>query len=139
MSDYNDDFDVFDSYTGEIPPDEDLTVSELMLGSVDEFVREQLMPDYMRVVGPRYQRRWAADWWRYPEAVSRLDALWRSWESARHDPTAMSSWWRVDVDHHIPVLMSSEGPFANSEDRNEPGQPLPYTAPPPSMFPDLRA
>ena len=26
---------------------------------------------------------WAADWWRYTEAVVRLEALWRSWEHLR--------------------------------------------------------
>jgi hypothetical protein len=91
---------------------------------------------YTRGVGPRYQRRWAADWWNYPEAVSRLEALWRSWEAARLEPTAMSGWWRDDVDHHMSVLMWAEGPFAASEDKNAPGEPLPYKPPP--AFPDLR-
>ncbi|MBG0741145.1 DUF4913 domain-containing protein [Paeniglutamicibacter antarcticus] len=67
--------------------------------------------------------------------MSRLEALWRSWEAARLEPTAMSGWWRDDVDHHMSILMSTEGTFAASEDKNTPGEPLPYTPPPPSASP----
>jgi hypothetical protein len=110
----------------------------MMYGSVDEFVREQLMLIYTRVVHSRGAYRWAADWWKYPEAVSRLEALWRSWEVARLDPLAMSAWWRDEVDHHMPILMAQDGPFAAAEDSNGPGERLPYKPPPPSAFPDLR-
>ena len=36
------------------------------------------------------------------------------------------------------ILMSTEGPFAKSEDTNKAGEPLPYTAPPEGLFPDMR-
>ena len=115
--------------------------STLMFGSVDEFVREQLLNTYTRVVGPagRAHRRWAADWWRYPEAIVRLEALWRSWEHLRQDgATGSSTWWRDHLDHHMPILMDVEGPFAEAKDSNNPGEPLPYTPPPEGMFPDVR-
>lgn len=123
--------------------DEDAEVTELVptlvFGSVDEFVREQLSYTYVRVVGPRGQRRWSAEWWRSAEATSRLESLWRAWEHLRQDgTTGMSSWWRDHLDHHMPVLMSPEGPFADSKDQNGPGEPLPYKSPPPGMFPDVR-
>jgi len=111
---------------------------ELVFGSVDEFVREQLRVMYRRVVGERSPRRWAADWWNYPEAVSRLDALWRSWENARQDPVAMSAWWRDHLDHHMPILMSQDGPFATATASAAAGEMLPCDPPPPSMFPDQR-
>ena len=38
----------------------------------------------------------------------------------------------------MPILMSTEGPFAKSEDTNKPGEPLPYAAPPEGLFPDMR-
>lgn len=103
---------------------------ELFFGSVDEFVREKLRYVYVRRVGPSGPHRWAADWWKFPEAISRLDALWRAWEALRLEPTfGMSVWWRDHADHHMAVLLSPEGPFADARDRSEPGEPLPYTAP----------
>lgn len=117
----------------------------LYYGSVDEFVREYLILAYRRRVDGQ-RTMWAADWWKYDEAVIRLEALWRSWEELRLDAaTGMSVWWRDHADHHMNVLLSADGPFAaageGGADRpntNEKGQPLPYAAPPAGMFPDLR-
>ena len=68
----------------------------------------------------------------------------------------MSVWWRDHADHHMRVLMSTDGPFATSRDANEVDQtaaskalvgklavrsqtgPLPNTAPPQGMFVDVR-
>lgn len=134
--DLDDDSDVGGADAAEISePD------TLVYGSVDEFVRENLSVKYRRVVGPsnRAPRRWSAQWWRSPEAVSRLEALWRSWEHLRLDgATGSSTWWRDHLDHHMPILMSPDGPFADSVDQNKPGEPLPYEAPPEGMFPDVR-
>lgn len=93
MSDYSDDFTDADEPVGDVaPPADDAEApAALVFGSVDEFVREQLRVMYRRVVGERSPRRRASDWWNYPEAASRLDALWRSWENARQDPVAMSA------------------------------------------------
>lgn len=117
----------------------------LYFGSVDEFVREYLVNAYRRRVDGQ-RSCWAARWWEYDEAVIRLEALWRSWEELRQDPaTGMSVWWRDHADHHMNVLLSSDGPFAAAGEGgdgrincNEKGQPLPYMAPPPGMFPDVR-
>jgi hypothetical protein len=38
----------------------------------------------------------------------------------------------------MPILMSPEGPFAKSEDKNNPGDPLPYAESPDGLFPDMR-
>ncbi|MGE3194624.1 MAG: DUF4913 domain-containing protein [Microbacteriaceae bacterium] len=133
-------------------------VPQLYFGSVDEFVREKLRFTYIRRVGPTGAYRWAADWWRYPEAISRLDSLWRAWEALRLDGTfGMSVWWRDHADHHMRMLMAPDGPFATSRDTNEADPtaaaramvgkssverpavgPLPYTAPPVGMFVDVR-
>ena len=99
-----------------------------VFATVDEFVAERLRYMYARKVGPQNvaQHRWAADWWNYPEAVSRLEALWRSWEYLRLDgPLGMSTWWRDHADYHMAALLSPEGPFARSTDRNDWGEPLP--------------
>jgi hypothetical protein len=113
----------------------------LMYGSVDEFVREYLRYMYTRPVGGGNARyRWAGDWWRHPEAVARLEGLWRSWEHLRQDPaTGASTWWRDHADHHMTILLSPDGPFARSKDTCDPGEPLPYTEPPAGWFPDLRS
>lgn len=117
---------------------------ELYFGSVDEFVRGFLLPNYKRRVdGQRVM--WAAEWWKYAEAVARLDALWRAWEHLRQDAqTGMSVWFRDHAEHHMSILLSTDGPFAaagEGEDRentNEKGEPLPYAPPPEGLFPDVR-
>lgn len=112
---------------------------QLFFGSVDEFLREKLRYTYARRVGPQGPNRWAADWWKYPEAISRLDSLWRAWEALRLEGTfGMSVWWRDHADHHMRMLMSPEGPFADSRDTAGQGEPLPYNAPPAGMFVDVR-
>lgn len=116
----------------------------LYFGSVDEFFRGYLRPNYRRRVDGN-QTLWAADWWKYAEAVARLDALWRAWEHLRLDPqTGMSVWFRDHAEHHMSILLSSSGPFAgigtgpNREHVNEKGELLPYVEPPEGLFPDVR-
>lgn len=112
---------------------------QLFFGSVDEFVREKLIYTYSRRVGPKGQFRWDENWWMYPEAISRLDALWRAWEALRLEGTfGMSAWWRDHADHHMRMLMAPDGVFAASRSENAQGDPLPYKPPPPGMFVDVR-
>ena len=111
----------------------------LFFGSVDELLREKLRSTYARRVGPQGPNRWSATWWKHPEAISRLVALSQAWEALRLEPTfGISVWWRDHADHHMRMLMSPEGPFATSRDRNSDGDPLPYAAPPAGMFADVR-
>lgn len=128
---------------GEGPQDVPDDEPGLYYGSVDEFVREYLRTAYRRKIGGTGTGRvWAAEWWKYDEAVIRLEALWRAWEHLRQDPsTGMSVWWRDHADHHMGVLMDPDGPFAGvegSENACKRGEPLPYIAPPPGMFVDVR-
>jgi hypothetical protein len=134
-----------DSIRADDDDDESATAKEdaprLFYGSVDEFVRERLIHMYKRKVGPQNDGhyRWAADWWNYPEALARLEALWRAWEHLRLDPaTGSSIWWIEHADHHMPILLDPDGPFSKSTDRNGHGDPLPYAAPPKGLFPDVR-
>jgi len=122
---------------------DDVDEPELYFGSVDEFVREYLCKVYRRRVdGSGRQRVWAAEWWRYPEAVIRLEALWRSWEKLRQDASmGMSVWWRDHADHHMAVLLDPSGPFGKATEQqnsNAADAPLPYAAPPEGMFSDER-
>lgn len=113
----------------------------LYYGSVDEFVREYLRHVYKRrISGDGRTRVWAAEWWRYDEAVIRLEALWRAWEHLRTDAAlGMSVWWRDHADHHMPDLMDPDGPFAGAEgpaNGCKRGEPLPYAPPPGGLFVD---
>ena len=114
---------------------------ELFFGGTDEFVREFVCPVFRRNVGEagRAEYRWAARWWESAEAVIRLEAMWRSWEQARLDPaTGISTWLRDHADYHLNILTSPTGPFAHSRDTANVTDPLPYEAPPPGLFPDVR-
>nr|WP_232234197.1 DUF4913 domain-containing protein [Micromonospora chokoriensis] len=33
--------------------------------------------------GPTSENNWCLRWWAHPEAISRLYALWRAWETLR--------------------------------------------------------
>lgn len=137
-----------DEYT---PPENETTTTDgltepaqpkLYYGSVDEFVSKYLRETYKRKIDGR-TRVWAANWWEYPEAVIRLEALWRAWEHLRLDPsTGVSVWLRDHADHHMAVLMAPDGPFAearnDSRSHTSKNDPLPYVAPPEGLFPDVR-
>ncbi|MET3976572.1 hypothetical protein ABIE39_002880 [Cellulosimicrobium sp. 4261] len=77
-------------------------------------MREYLRNVYRRHIAGRGEHRvWAAEWWKYDEAVIRLEALWRAWEHLHQDPaTGMSVWWRDHADHHMAILLDPQnGPF----------------------------
>ena len=62
---------------------------------------------------------WCPEWWEHPEAVARLDALWRAWEAARIEGgSGMSYWWTMHFDSHFAVLSDdTRGPFAACKDQ----------------------
>lgn len=112
---------------------------ELVYGSAKEFLHEQLLPTYVRSVTGK-SAKWCIEWYYHPEAVSRVAALWRSWEHLRLDPaTGMSVWWRDHADHHMGILLSPQGPFYNC-DMNEHRDPehLEPKRAPTGWFPDVR-
>ncbi|WP_353710631.1 DUF4913 domain-containing protein [Arthrobacter sp. K5] len=56
-----------------------------------------------------------------------LEALWRAWEFLRLEGTAgMSVWWSDHADHHMSVLLSTDGPFkgCTTDDGHGPNLPL---------------
>jgi hypothetical protein len=81
------------------------TLPEPWFGNCDEFVREFLLPCWRH---PTAGSKWCAYWWEHAEAVSRLDALWRSFEALRvGDPTGMAVWWR---DYAGPIMAAPTDP-----------------------------
>ena len=89
-----------------------------LYGSVEEWVDRHFLPMYRRPLGGEY--RWCKQWWKHAEAITRLTALWQSWEAMRLQPgTGMISWLRDCLDHQLPVLLGRGGPFAAcSEDEH---------------------
>jgi hypothetical protein len=85
--------------------------AELVYRSLHLFVAELLLPTYRRKVDGR-SLTWCPRWEQHPEAVVRLEALWRSWEHLRLDPAlGISVWLRDHLDHHYPILLDPHGPF----------------------------
>ncbi|WP_327027834.1 DUF4913 domain-containing protein [Micromonospora sp. NBC_01740] len=80
--------------------------------TVEEWVRDYLLPGFPRPVGEvgLVRWHWCEQWWRHDEAVTRLTALWYGWEHARLEMTGMLGWLR-ELDHHLPVLLGPDGPF----------------------------
>lgn len=74
---------------------------------------EHFAPIYTRSIGGEY--RWCSRWWDHAEAIERLEALWRAWETLRLDPAlGMAVWYRDHVDHHLPLLLSVAAPLAGA-------------------------
>jgi hypothetical protein len=84
--------------------------------------------------------RWCQQWWRHPEAIVRLEALWRSWELLRLDPTTgMGVWFRDHLDHQLPVLTGPSGPFGDCDPSQhyEPDPPALPVQPAPAHWWDI--
>ena len=123
----------------EEPTEEEPGESEpkLVYGSPVEFFAEYLRRVYVRQIKPP-QACWEARWWENPEALIRMEALWRSWEHLRLDPaTGMSVWFRDHLEPHMASLMRSEGPFGRSQETTKRGEPLPHEVPPSGLFPSV--
>ncbi|MEO5316241.1 DUF4913 domain-containing protein [Pseudarthrobacter sp. CC12] len=65
-----------------------------------------MLPTYVRDVDGR-AAKWCIEWYFHPEAVSRVEALWRAWEHLRLDgSTGISVWFKDHADHHMYVLLA---------------------------------
>lgn len=110
-------------------------------GSLEQWVEQVFTATYARRATPTF--RWCAQWWRHAEAISRLEALWRSWEALRLDPLlGMATWYRDYLDSQLPVLTGPAGPFADCDPTQhfDPAEPcLPHTPAPPGWWPPTPA
>ena len=114
-----------------------MSASGLYFPTLEAFVADYLAETYRRPLSSNGST-WCPEWWRHPEGIIRLEALWRSWEYHRLDPaTGISVWLRDHADHHMSVLLASDGPFkgctpqAHSE---RPLEPLPHRRAPAEVF-----
>lgn len=79
-----------------------------------EFVAETFVPTFTTARGG--PRLWCVQWWDHTEAVSRLQALWLSWESLRDGgDTCLGDWYRNHLDQQLPALMGPDGTFRACE------------------------
>ena len=101
--------------------------------SLEEWVTDYFAPMFARPLSPAV--RWCAQWWDHAEAISRLEALWRTWEVARLDELrGLATWYRDYLDAQLPVLLGAGGPFAQcTPDRHSPIKPL-HTVPAPDGY-----
>lgn len=71
------------------------------------------LEQYLLRIWRRSDVRWCAKWYLHGEALTRVEALWRSWEHLRYEgPLGMAIWWRDYADYHLRELTASTGPFA---------------------------
>lgn len=97
---------------------------ELQFPNVEAWLVEWLLPMWTRDTGGNTVT-WCPQWWRHPEAVARLTALWLAWEHLRQEPAlGMSQWWRDHADHHLSILTSTHGPFKGCKPERHAEHPL---------------
>lgn len=94
---------------------------ELAYPSLESWVAEFFTLTFRRAFGGEF--RWCPQWQDHPEAVLRLDALWRAYESLRSDgPLGMATWLTNFLDPQMAVLLGRGGPFGQcSTDRHTVG------------------
>src|SRR4051812_5117020 len=81
-------------------------------GSVDDWVDQYFLVVFSRSTGSTL--RWCSRWHDHAEAVLRLEALWRSWETLRLDPNVgMATWLTNFLDPQLAALMTAQGTFAS--------------------------
>ncbi|WP_169846785.1 DUF4913 domain-containing protein [Rhodococcus marinonascens] len=89
---------------------------------MEDFVEQYVCEVVNRKISPQpgHGLAWDPRWWRHPEVVARLTALWWAFEDARvsaDDPSAMSNWWIRHCDPHLKLLLDGEtGPMSHATD-----------------------
>ncbi len=80
--------------------------------TLEAWVLGYFTPMFLHRIPTNPRTRWCPDWWDHAEAITRLTHLWHTWEAARWQPETKGSWW-LDLDHHLQILISLDGPFRN--------------------------
>jgi len=100
------------------------------------FVQDFLVKVQARPVRDGLALHWCSQWWDHPEAVSRLEALWKAFEVLRRDPgTGAATWWRDYADPTMAALSDAAGTFAKCSDTSHAVPPdLPMEQPAPWLL-----
>lgn len=97
-----------------------------MYENAEEWLQKFALPRYLRNLGSH--RKWAPDWYDYPEAYSLITALWESWEQMRWDgPQQILVFYRDYFYTLMDRLTAIDGPFHAYDKTTHPE--------PPEMFP----
>lgn len=108
------------------------TPAEWVFPDLGTWVAEWLVPTIHRPMKAGVV--WCPQWWRHREAVARLEAVWRAWETARAaGGDGPSLWWTMHFENHWAALTdSTRGPFAACKDQvhNSRLEPLGADSPP---------
>jgi hypothetical protein len=59
---------------------------ELVYSSAVEFFADLLAPSYVREVNEGAAFAWCPEWYKHPEALIRMESIWRAWEHLRLEP-----------------------------------------------------
>ncbi len=87
---------------------------QLRYETLDEWVNDYFLPTFKRPIGGEI--RWCDEWQQHAEAITRLEALWRSWEHLRLDPAlGMATWLTNHLDPQLTVLLGRRGTFAECQ------------------------
>lgn len=114
-------------FDGDGQPEDD--VPEPVFARVEDWVDQYFRPVFRRPVGGVY--RWCPRWWAHAEAVTRLTALWRAWESCRLEPaTGIADWLRDYLDPEMSALLSAQGPFYQCDPESGHTEPKEFPADP---------
>ena len=91
---------------------QDAATPEAKYASLEDWLRDYLLPTFPRPVGELGMQRWlwCEQWWAHDEAVTRFMALWYGWEAARLEVTGMLGWLR-ELDYQLPIICGEDGPF----------------------------
>jgi hypothetical protein len=107
--------DLEDLSTALLPPASDLSSPAPVTPAyptLDDWVTDFFLPTFRRQFGG--ELRWCTQWHDHPEARLRLEALWRSWEALRLDPTlGIATWLTNYADPQLAALLHRSGTFAS--------------------------
>jgi hypothetical protein len=113
---------------------------KLIFPNLEAFVADYLVHHFARPVqASAYDKEftWCSSWWAHTEASSRLNALWRAWESLRLNETVgMADWWNNYADPTMNALFAAKGPFQGcTAEEHKPANPsLPVVPSPNGLF-----
>ncbi|MGV9196755.1 DUF4913 domain-containing protein [Arcanobacterium canis] len=101
------------------------TERQLAYPDVYTWVEYYLVYMYRRPMVPS-RIAWCPQWWKHIEALTRLEALWRSWEYMRQENamTGLARWWIELADPTMRALMDPDGTFKGCTDTQHKNRPL---------------
>ena len=102
--------------------------------TVAQFVDGEIRPAYPTTVGQLDQLNWSRRWYKHPEVVARLGALWVTFERLRREDKDgfYEKFLRVHADYHMRQIMADDGVFARCSRTDTKSVPLPVEPDDPS-------